>query len=366
MTTLESPSLFERELFQQPHAVHDSLEATAASRGELAKHAGAIERVLLVGCGDPFYIGHAAVPAFEALANIPAETIEAYDFVTSRAELVGPGTMVIGTSASGKSIYTLTALKLAASNGALPISVSNDPASPIAGAGEYALVTDAGPTRTFPTKTTTSALAVILALAADMGQARGHIDPDRHRSYLSELTHAVPDAISACLTDRPTIAAFADAGLGRHVVFVGNGPLRAAALLGAAKIRETCHEPASACNAEEYLHLFGFSVGRNDAVVLVALNGDERAMQAAQYAARYAGSLLVVANGGANWPGTALLRLPVDGIGPSATALVASVPLQLLALELSRLKGSNPDRPEGVDLEFVLDLLYTSPLAGWR
>lgn len=361
--------MFERELFEQPRAICDSIDGSAEARAEIGSRAQGIKRVVMVGSGDPFYLGHASVPAWEEFSGSPAETVEAYDFVISRARVIGPETLVIATSASGKSIHTLNAVDAARSAGAITVSVTNDGASPVAAAAEYRLITQAGPTGTFPTKTTTSALATILALAADHGLVLDRLSVDRHRSYLAELREAAPNAIQATLDDQSRMTDVATTVVGsRHLIFVGSGPTRASSLLGAAKVRETSHEHAHACNAEEYLHLVGFAVGADSAVVIIATAPqDNRAHQVAVYASRYAGSVVVFAAEPAErWAeGCSVVPLTGSGVHPTVAALCAIVPVQLLALELSRLRATNADRPPDVDLQFVLDLLYTSRLHGW-
>lgn len=82
---------------------------------------------MLVGSGDSFFLGHAAITAFEQLAGMPAETIEAYDFVINRAALLDAGTLVIGVSASGKALYTLQAIERALQAGAPTAGAANNP-----------------------------------------------------------------------------------------------------------------------------------------------------------------------------------------------------------------------------------------------
>ena len=47
-------------------------------------------------------------------------------------------------------------------------------------------------------------------------------------------------------------------------------------------------------------------------------------------------------------------------------SISSMVCLHLLASEVSKLGGKNPDIPDQVDVDYVIDLLYTGPVAGWK
>ena len=92
----------------------ESLAGSESARRSLAERAPEVNRVLMVASGDSFFLGYAAIPAFEQLAGIPAEAVEAYDLVTARASVVDRRSLVIGVSASGKALRTVQALEMAA------------------------------------------------------------------------------------------------------------------------------------------------------------------------------------------------------------------------------------------------------------
>ena len=245
----------------------------------------------------------------------------------------------------------------------------NNPGSPLANKAGVALVTQVGLSYTFPTKTTTAALAALLGLAAEMGAVLGRIDQASYQGHMHELGVLVPATIEASL-DQPGFEQAARLLQSRRqLVVVGSGATRAAALVGAAKICETCHLPALAINAEEYLHLIGFVIEPRDTVVVLAPGPiTHREQQAAEYALRQGAQVIVAhtSGDGAAWPAEAArLALPMAELAPWCRALVAMALTHKLASELSALIGSNPDRPEHVDLEYVLKLLYTTPLQGW-
>jgi glucosamine--fructose-6-phosphate aminotransferase (isomerizing) len=321
-----------------------------------------VRRAVMVGSGDSLYLAHLAVEAFEQLGGLPAQAIEAYDFVISRASKVSPSTLCIGISASGTSKLAVRAVQKAVVNGAATVALSNTPDSPLVLAADAALITTAGRSHTFPTKTTTAALATLIALAADFGRASGHLGREAHRAVVAELEGAVPGAVEVMLGDGSRVAALADhLEHAATLAFVGSGMSRAPALIGASKIMETTGRHTIAVNAEEYLHLWGLSMNERDGVV-VLFNGAEenRERQAAVYAAHVGASVGVVGprRPPDYWPKDSVtLHVPDDGLHPRSVSLVSMVALQLLAEELSLRWDVNPDVPKGIDPDYRSALL---------
>jgi len=366
-------SHFARELRQQPDAIRASLAAAHDAWREIARTAvdTDVDRMLVVGSGDSFYLGHVVAPAFEELAGVAAEGIEAYDLVTARLGAVSVRTLVAGISASGKSLRTLQAVALAARCGAFTVGVVNNAGSPLAEAARVALVTQAGLSYTFPTKATTAAAAVLTGLAATLGHARGRLGAEAYQAALAELAEDLPAAIEAVFTS-PAMAQLAgtaaELASRRNIILVGSGASRAAALVGAAKFHETSHRQALAVNAEEYLHLVGFAVGAADAVIVIApSSAAERERQVAEYAAKQGALVvsLVRAELADDWRDGQVVPLPTGGLAIWSGALVAMTALHVLAERFSQVLGTNPDRPDTVDLDYALGLLYTAPLEGW-
>ncbi|MBA3450406.1 MAG: SIS domain-containing protein, partial [Chloroflexia bacterium] len=138
--------------------------------------------------------------------------------------------------------------------------------------------------------------------------------------------------------------------------------------VGAAKFHETSHRQALAVNAEEYLHLVGFAVGATDAVIVVAPSGAaERERQVAEYAARQGALVVSLVHDelADDWRDGRVVPLPTKGLAIWSGALVAMTALHVLAERFSQVLGTNPDRPDTVDLDYALGLLYTAPLEGW-
>jgi glucosamine 6-phosphate synthetase-like amidotransferase/phosphosugar isomerase protein len=362
---------FPKEIKEQEDTLRRSLQVTKQSRKEISASAKDITQVILLGSGDCYFITHAAAEAFEHLAGITTRIYEAYDFYCM-SPICGSKTLVLAFSSSGKSMYTVQAVKLAKSKEAITIGLTNTPNSQLATETSKPLVTDCGVSYTFPTKTTTSALAVMFALANDIGLVKKFMTAAMHKKNEEEIINILPNGFrDRNKKSQQDILLAAKALVPcRHLLYIGSGSYRSTALIGAAKIIETSRRHITACNAEEYLHLVGFAVRTEDGVVVCANNsGNDREHLVADYAAKQGARLVVTGQGleKATWPEQALLIDTASrATSPWVDALISMLSLHLVASEISRLSEKNPDIPDSVDVKYVIDLLYTGPVAGWK
>jgi glucosamine 6-phosphate synthetase-like amidotransferase/phosphosugar isomerase protein len=329
------------------------------------------DHILLLGSGDCYFTGFAAAEVFERLAGITAKNYEAYDFYVS-APPVNENSIAIGFSSSGKSIYTIQSLKVAAKSGAATVSISNHRDSPLAKASRYQMVTDAGVSYSFPTKTTTSALMIYFMLALEYAMQRKKIDEQEYRDLWHDLTEKLPDVVQRLVGQddeifRKPAEMIAQS---RHALYVGSGLNRICALVGAAKIVETSRKHVTFSNAEEYLHLFGFAVRENDAVVIACNDrNNDRELLVADYALKQGAAVIVMGNEAVHgeFPeGVILVDNLSEDLSTWSQCISSLVCLHLLASRVSDLNGKNPDIPDHVDVKYVIDLLYTGPVSGWQ
>ncbi|MGC4153053.1 MAG: SIS domain-containing protein [Propionicimonas sp.] len=354
---------FPAELQQQPEVIErTAAELEQALPAGLADVLGTASRIIWTGSGDCYFVGHAICAFFESFAGIPAIAVEAYDFVNA-TPMLDEHTLVIGFSSSGKSVYAVEAVELARSLGARTLAVSNTVGNRLAEVAEFAISTPAGDSYTFPTKTTTAALVVALVLARLAGAERGW-GGDARPPAVSAIAGAVKAAIAAAVERAPSLAGQVNAA--RRVVVVGSGLGRTAALIGSAKLIETCEIAASSNNCEEFLHLYGFGIREVDAVIVID-DGNLRSRLAADYAIQQGAHTIVVASEAVPEIPSAAHVLPIGPQLDEVTRLFSSiVALHALAAAVSDNRGTNPDIPAGVDLEYVIGLLYTDPVDGWN
>ena len=215
---------FIREIYEQPDGLRRTFSESGPTADTLADElAGRIDRVVLVGCGDPHFISYAAARAVEKFAGVPAKPVEGLEFALYGGEVVNSRTLLIAASQSGKTIQVVQALRQARKAGAFTLAVTNSPDSPVTKEAECVMLTRCGLSLSFPTKTTTSALALLSRLAVALGRSREHISPERAITLLSELD-AIPTHVETALGLEPRMKALVgELSECQHFGFIGTG-----------------------------------------------------------------------------------------------------------------------------------------------
>jgi glucosamine--fructose-6-phosphate aminotransferase (isomerizing) len=160
----------------------------------------------------------------------------------------------------------------------------------------------------------------------------------------------LPDAIRVTLTLRPGVVQALDRlHLERVVHFVGGGPASATALEGALKLREASYISAEGHNVESILHGPLISLSAEDSVVMVAHPGPalQRTVEVAAAIHEIGAATLAVGPAAARL--AAVVALETPAVDERLAPIINVVPLQWLALEVSRRVGVDADsfRKEG-------------------
>jgi glucosamine--fructose-6-phosphate aminotransferase (isomerizing) len=111
----------QKEIFEQPRAIADTLDAVPASRPSCSATAPSgcfkeIEQVLILACGTSFYSGSVAKYWLEASPRVPT-AVEVASEYRYRDSVPNPKTLVVTISQSGETADTSAALKQARSLG---------------------------------------------------------------------------------------------------------------------------------------------------------------------------------------------------------------------------------------------------------
>ena len=362
---------FPREMLEQPSAIENCLSALSETIDNIVKRAKSVSQVHIVGSGDCYFISITAAESFLKMAGIVAAGYEAYDYYLNKPS-VDNNTLVILFSSSGKSVYVLKAAEYANQCGAFTVGVTNHADSELETICKCSLVTIAvGVSKSFPSKTSTSALALMYCMAARLGKIKGFLSDEKSAAFNEELTSSVPALIRRIYeTEHQKIIQSAKQFLeARCYIFVGSGPSRTSAMIGAAKITETSRLHVTSCNAEEYMHLHGFSVKCPDAVIIIGNNlFSHRERQVLEYAVQQCAKVLVIGNVDCSGYKNNVVHIAdfIENLSAFSVVLPSMVALHLFACELAHLSYKDPDMPHDVDLKHVIGQLYKGPVAGWQ
>ncbi|MGB8251613.1 MAG: SIS domain-containing protein [Anaerolineaceae bacterium] len=371
---MEKEFFFRKEMLEQPQALLRTLEETDDQIQALAReYAQNIRQVILVGCGDPYMLGQAAVYAIENWLGIKAEAIEAAEFSLYRHTALDSQTLVIVITSSGKTVKALDAARLAKRAGAVTLAITNLSGSPISEEVHEVLQTRSTPSNSFPTLTTTIALGALYNLVLYWAQRKGSLPENQIGALRKELWEDIPRLVEHALVLESEMKTLADKLKGAPIfTFIGSGPNWTTAQLGAAKLKEISQSRSEASNLEEYAHLFSLSIQPGDPIFLITADGpvDERNRMVAKFIQGMRGQLYVVGPQKlkAGWEALKVRYIGVDDHTEMFAPIAAWIPLQLFAYHVSLGKGCNPDTPlnRGEMEPYIQKVIYTSLLDGWE
>jgi len=350
----------QKEIFEQPRAVADTLEARLGPHGVLPNIFGIDSDALLqatrglhiVACGTSYHAGLVARYWIEEYARLPVSVDVASEY-RYRETVVPEGTLFVAISQSGETADTLAAMREARRRGYLgTLAICNVPESSAVREADLKLMTRAGPEiGVASTKAFTTQLAALALLTLELAHRRG-LDETRYAALCAELAR-LPRAIEETLQMEPAIIALAGEFIHRqHALFLGRGVQYPVALEGALKLKEISYIHAEAYAAGELKHGPLALVDEHMPVIAVAPNGpllDKLKSNLQEVRAR-GGRLIVFADGAAgmdDMAGTGSMLRVASG-GSFIAPAVFTVPLQLLAYHVAVLRGTDVDQPRNL------------------
>ena len=350
----------QKEIFEQPRAVADTLEARIGPKGVLPNIFGIDSDTLLaqtralhiIACGTSYHAGLVAKYWIEEYARLPV-SVEVASEYRYRDAVVPTDTLFVAISQSGETADTLAALRESRRRGYLgTLAICNVPESSLVREADLKLMTRAGPEiGVASTKAFTTQLTALALLALELARRNG-LDVGRYAALCAELQH-LPRAIENALKLEPAIVALAEQFIHHeHALFLGRGAHYPVALEGSLKLKEISYIHAEAYPAGELKHGPLALVDENMPVVAVAPNGpllDKLKSNLQEVRAR-GGRLIVFADGAAGMDEMAThgTMLRVDSGGSFIAPAVFTVPLQLLAYHVAVLRGTDVDQPRNL------------------
>jgi len=347
----------QKEIFEQPRAIADTLEGIEGITPELFGHSAhsvfnAIDNVLILACGTSYYSGCVAKYWIEAIAKIPCQVEIASEY-RYRESVANPRSLVVTITQSGETADTLAALRHAQSLGLKhTLSICNVATSAMVRECELAYVTRAGAEiGVASTKAFTTQLAGLFLLTLALAKTKGHLTADAEAMHIKEMRH-LPAALQAVLALEPQLMAWSqDFASKENALFLGRGTHYPIAMEGALKLKEITYIHAEAYAAGELKHGPLALVTSAMPVVTVAPNDAllEKLKSNMQEVRARGGVLYVLADGDTkieNSEGVNVIRMPEHyGV---LSPILHVVPLQLLAYHTACARGTDVDKPRNL------------------
>ena len=355
----------QKEIFEQPRAIADTLEGVTAIVPELfdtmmTHPAGGnahavfkkIDKVLILACGTSYYSGCTAKYWLESIAKIPTQVEVASEY-RYRDSVPDANTLVVTITQSGETADTLAALRHAQSLGMLhTLTICNVATSAMVRECAFAYITRAGvEIGVASTKAFTTQLAGLFLLTLALAQSKGRLTESAEAEHLQAMRR-LPAALQAVLALEPQIISWAE-DFAKHdnALFLGRGMHYPIALEGALKLKEISYIHAEAYPAGELKHGPLALVTSAMPVVTVAPNDaliDKLKSNMHEVRAR-GGVLYVLADADSkieSEEGIHVIRMPANY--GALSPLLHVVPLQLLAYHTALVRGTDVDKPRNL------------------
>jgi len=347
----------QKEIFEQPRAVGDTLQGVEAISPALFGNAAAevfqhIDKVLILACGTSYYAGLTARYWIEALAQLPVNVEIASEY-RYRDSVPDAKTLVVTISQSGETADTLAALKHAKQLG-MPhtLTLCNVSTSAMVRECRLAWITRAGvEVGVASTKAFTTQLTSLYLLALALAKTRGRLSHEQEIGEIKALRH-LPAAIADVLALEAQIMVWAERFASReNALFLGRGMHYPIALEGALKLKEISYIHAEAYPAGELKHGPLALVTQHMPVVTIAPRDGllEKLKSNMQEVCARGGQLYVFADSDthiAASDGLHVIRMP-EYYG-ALSPILHTIPLQLLAYHTACARGTDVDKPRNL------------------
>ena len=350
----------QKEIFEQPRAIRDTIGTrVSADQGMIdldgidldTARVSKIERIYMVACGTAYYACLVGKYMIEQLAGIPVEVDLASEF-RYRQPMVDPHCLIVPVSQSGETADTLAALREGREKGAWSLSVCNVIDSTIARESDAVLYTHAGPEiGVASTKAFTTQVVAVYLLALQLAVSRGRLTGQELSEHLHELM-SLPRMVEKVLRLDGKIRAVAQKYFhASDFLFLGRGIMYPIALEGALKLKEISYIHAEGYAAGEMKHGPIALIDEAMPVLVIADQGplyDKLVSNLEQVRSRDGQVIALASEGDELIASKANDVIHVPQLGPYLSAVLATVPLQLLAYHVAVLKGTDVDQPRNL------------------
>ncbi len=347
-----------KEIYEQPDAVRETIgERVRHGRLELEgiglsdEELRSLQRIVILASGTAYHAGVVSRYVIEEWARIPVE----HDISSEwryRNPVLSANTLVVGISQSGETADTLAALRLARKAGARTLGITNMMGTQITREVDSVLYTRAGiEVGVAASKTFTAQVALLTLFALKLAQVRGTL-PEPELASLLEEVHALPDQMATFLDGNHPTEEIAQ----RHYdkaffLYLGRNIGLPVCLEGALKLKEISYIPTEAYSAGEMKHGPIALLDDQTPVVCIATDShvyDKVVSNIQEVRARGAQVIAIATDGNEDIQHHADDVIYVPRTSPYLQAVLAVLPLQLLAYRIARLRGLNVDQPRNL------------------
>lgn len=344
-----------KEIHEQPEAIKKTISPRLDANGQINLEIfdkikpKAIKRIEIIGCGTAYHAGLYGKKLLENLANIPVEAIVASEYRYQK-NFTDKHTLVIAVSQSGETADTLGALKKSKQAGAQTLAITNVVGSSITRLADAVVYTWAGPEiGVCSTKAYTTQLAIFALLALDLAKRREQISADFYQLTIDNLTN-LPAKLTQILENQTIYSKIAKAIAHQTSAFyIGRGMDAYLAMEGALKLKEISYIHTEAFPAGELKHGTIALIAPKTPVIVIATEPtlfDKIKSNIEELKAR--GAQIILISKSAELAKLADFTIEIPTVDLVESALVAALPMQLLAYYTADALGQDVDKPRNL------------------
>jgi glucosamine--fructose-6-phosphate aminotransferase (isomerizing) len=347
-----------KEIYEQPEGFRETIgdrirhgvlvqDGLGMTEEELRE----LRRIVIVACGTAYHAGVVGRYVIEEWGRVPVEPDIASEWIY-RNPVLDDDTLVIGISQSGETRDTIQAMQLARELGARTVAITNQMGSQITREVDSVLYTRTGlEVGVAASKTFSAQVGLMYLIGLELARTRGTLPPGEVQFILDQVWK-LPSKMEAFLGGDHPIEEIAQRYyrepfflfLGRHIGL----PV---ALEGALKLKEISYIPTEAYSAGEMKHGPIALLEKGTPVVVVATRihvYDKIVSNIQECRAREAHVIAIATDGDEDIQHHADDVIYVPKSPAFLQAVLATLPLQLLAYRIARLRGLNVDQPRNL------------------
>ena len=348
----------QKEIMEQPAVLENAIRGRISDDGSTAVLNGLnmtpadmrqIDRILFCACGTAWHACLVAEYLIEKYARIPVEVEYASEFRYRNAPL-DKNTLVFVISQSGETIDTLQALRESKRKGFKTLAITNSVGSTISRESDGGLYQYAGKeVGVASTKAFTSQIAICLLIAFYIGRMRDLSFYDGR--LIVDAIKSLPSLAAKVLKLAPSIekiakkyAHFSD------FLFVGRLSEFPVALEGALKLKEISYIHAEGYPAAEMKH-GPIALVSPECPTVVLATSDEilpKVVSNAQEIKARKGPIIAITNRPEAFEGIADDIISIPDAHDCVKAIIATIPIQLLAYYIAVQRGCDVDKPRNL------------------
>ena len=308
-------------------------------------------RVVITACGTAYHAGVVAKYAFEKIARMKVDVDVASEF-RYRDPILDKSDIFMVVSQSGETADTLSALRLAKSQGLKVVAITNCVGSTVSREADDVIYTLAGPEiAVASTKAYTTQVLCMFLLAIKAGKLRGTLSDEEATKLLSELEN-IPSKIQEILDRKDIIQKFASQQFNKDKIFyIGRQFDSATSLESALKLKEVSYMHSEAFAAGELKHGPIALIDPQTLVVAIASEPalyDKIGSNMVEVKSRGATVMVITQDDGGAFEGKADLVFKLPACSSTLASLLTVIPAQLFAYYCAIMRGFNPDKPRNL------------------